>query len=318
MEKEKVSSERFLGMQAGNAELQSRLLDLIRGGLVALDISLPSQLDRDFVPLQYFEEFAARMIDAQLSSLAKRIRAWSTLRDQFPDSWHEKLLNEWGELYLFSKAFQHFDRLSDSFQDELLAHAGVTTRTSDLVQQEGIQDEWLVLGQVKTPEPNNLISRRTWLISKETQKIVLLLEYTFGSSEFATLWLKEIAYAAEAVYYPAAYPLRVTFKSADAVPIFTHIRGYQTIEIFLMAYAKALAQSPWMPQFPAVLTSVKPVFFENKFLLIDKEKKYIYTEGEETALWQMLAISGGQWISVFGEWNGQIFNTLNVFSIEKA
>ncbi len=308
MEKEKVSPERFVAMQAGNAELQSRLLDLIRGGLVELDLAPP----------QYFEEFAARMVDAQLGSIAKRIRSWATFREQFPDTWHEKLLNAFGELFIFSKAFQHLEQLPEAFQDELLAQAGVTTRTSDLFQQSGIQDEWLVLGQVTTPEPNNLTSRRTWLIGKGTQKIVLLLEYTFGASEFPTLWLKEIAYSGEAVYYPAAYPLRVAFKSQDAVPLFTHISGYKTIAAFLTDYSEVLAQSPWLPQFPAILTSVKPVFQENNLLLVDKEKKYIYTEGEETMQWQQLGRSGGHDISVFGEWNGVVFNILNIFPVEKA
>lgn len=307
MEKEKVSPERFIGMQAGNAELQSRLIDLIRGGLVELDIPPP----------QYFEEFAARMVDAQLGSIAKRIRSWATFREQFPDTWHEKLLNELGEMYIFSKAFQNFSDLSDAFQDELLAQAGVTTRTGDLFLQEGVQDEWLVLGQITTPEPNNLTSRRTWLMGKDMQKIVLLLDYTFGSSDFTTLWLKEIAYAGEAVYYPSSYPLRVAFKSVDVVPLFTEISGYQTIETFLVAYAEALAQNPWLSQFPVVLTSVKPVFYENKFLLVDKEKKHVYTEGEETTLWQMMAMSGGQPISVFGEWNGQALKILNIFSVKK-
>ena len=304
MEKEKVSPERFVGMQAGNAELQSRLLDLIRAGLVDLDLAPP----------QYFEEFAARMVDAQLGSIAKRIRSWAAFRNQFPDIWHEKLLNEMGELYIFSKAFEHFDRFPESFQDELLAQAGVTTRTSDLFQGEGIQDDWLVLGQITTPEPNNLTSRRTWLIGKDTQKIVLLLEYTFGASAFATLWLKEIAYAGEAVYYPSAYPLRVAFKSVDVVPLFTTISGYQTIEAFLSAYSDALTQSPWLPQFPALLTTIKPIFFENKFLLVDNQKNYLHTEGEETALWKLVAMSGGYQISVFGEWDGRVFRVLNVFS----
>ena len=308
MEKEKVSPERFVAMQAGNAELQSRLLDLIRGGLVELDLAPP----------QYFEEFAARMVDAQLGSIAKRIRLWATFREQFPDTGHEKLLNAFGELYIFSKAFQQFNQLPEAFQDELLAQAGVTARTSDLFQQSGIQDEWLVLGQVTTPEPNNLTSRRTWLIGKESQKIVLLLEYSFGASEFPTLWLKEIAYSSVAVYYPAAYPLRVAFKSVDAVPLFTHIGGYKTIAAFLTDYSEVLAQSPWLPQFPAILTSVKLIFYKNQFLLVDKEKKYIYTEGEERAQWQQLGISGGQEISVFGEWNGTILNLLTVFPNEKT
>ena len=316
MEKEKVSPERFVAMQAGNAELQSRLLDLIRAGLVELDLApAQSRPVRDGAMATYLDEFAARMVDAQLGSIAKRIRSWASFREQFQDTWHEKILNELGELYIFSKVFQQFNCLPEFFQDELLAQAGVTTRTSDLIQQPGIQDDWLVLGQVITPEINNLTSRRTWLIGKSTSKIVLLLEYTFGSNDFTTLWLKEIAYAGEAVYYPAAYPLRVTFKPLDAVHLFTYINGFETIEAFLIAYSEVLALSPWLPQFPALLTSIKPVFFENKFVLVDKEKKYIYTEGEESRLWQILGMSGGHFISVFGEWDGETFKILNAFSV---
>ena len=90
--------------------------------LVELDIASPqSQVNRDFSNVQYFEEFAARMVDAQLGSIGKRIRTWASFKEDFPDTWHEKLLNELGSLYLFSKAFQNIDRLSEDLQDELLA-----------------------------------------------------------------------------------------------------------------------------------------------------------------------------------------------------
>lgn len=304
MDNNKVSQDRFTAMQAGNAELQSRLLDLIRGGLVELDIA----------STQYYEEFAARMVDAQLGSIGKRIRTWANFKEDFPDTWHEKLLDELGSLYLFSKAFQNIDRLSENLQDELLALAGVTTRTSELFQQEGIQDDWLVLGQVTTPEPNNLTSRRTWFIGHNTQKIVLVLEYTFGTAEFASLWLKGLVYSAAAVYYPAAYPLRVAFKSADLAPSFTEISGYQTISNFLQTYSEALAQSPWLPQFPVLLTSVTPIFFKNNFFLVDAEKKYLPIEKGNLSPWELIALSGGHPLSIFGEWNGQRLKTLNVFS----
>lgn len=307
MEKEKVSPERFIGMQAGNAELQSRLLDLIRGGLVELDAATP----------QYFEEFAARMVDAQLGSIGKRIRSWAIFREIYPNEWHEKLLGELGSLYLFSKAFQNFATLPETLQDELLAQAGVTTRTSDLFQQTGIQDDWLVLGQVKTPEPNNLTSRRTWLVGKKSQKIVLSLEYTFGAADFTTLWLNGMVYSGEAVYYPSAYPLRVAFKSVDLASNFVEVIGYQTIESFLRDYSEAIAQNPWLPQFPVLLSSVMPVFLENKFFLVDSEKKCVHTAGEVCSPWALIALSGGRPITVFGEWDGQALKILNAFSGEK-
>jgi hypothetical protein len=315
---EKVSPERFVGMQAGNAELQSRLLDLIRGGLVELDLATPQSqlraLEGDFSGVPYFEEFAARMVDAQLGSIAKRIRSLASFKELFPDTWHEKLLDELGALYIFSKAFQHFDNLSENLQDELLAQAGVSTRTSDLFQQQGIKDDWLVLGQIKTQEPSNLTSRRTWLMGKESQTIVLSLEYTFGAADFTTLWLNGVVYSGEAVYYPAAYPLRVAFKTVDLAPDFAQVAGYQTFAAFFTDYSEALAKSPWLPQFPALLTSVTPVFFEKKFLLVDSKNKWINTEGVEVPLWGLSAMSGGQPISVFGEWDGQIFKVLNAFA----
>ncbi len=308
MEKEKVSQERFLGMQAGNAELQSRLLDLIRGGLVELDLAPP----------QYFEEFAARMVDAQLGSIGKRIRTWANFKESYPDTWHEKLLEEMGTLYLFSKVFQNFDKLSNDLQDELLAQAGVTTRTSDLFLQEGIQDDWLVLGQIKTPELNGLTSRRTWLLGKTSQKIVLSLEYTFGAADFTTLWLNGMVYSGEAIYYPSAYPLRVAFKPVDLAPTFTEVVGYQILETFFSDYSEALAMNPWLSSFPVLLTAVTPVFLKNKFFLVDEGKKWVYTEGGEISFWELLAMSGGQPISVFGEWDGTALKTLNAYSTKNA
>ena len=307
MEKEKVSSERLMGMQAGNAELQSRLLDLIRGGLVEIDTATP----------QYLEEFAARMVDAQLGSIAKRIRLCATLRENFPDSWHERFLDEMGSLYLFSKAFQKFEHLPNDFQDELLAQAGVTTRAVDLFQKDGLQDDWLVLGQVINPEPNNLTSRRTWLMGKNCQKIVLSLEYAFGTNEFTTQWLKGMAYTGEPVFYPASYPLRVAFKSVDLAPHFSEISGYLFFDDFLKKYSEALTKNPWLPQFPVLMTQVIPVFLKNNFSLIDKEKKSIPIGEYQLSLWELLALSGGHPISVFGEWDGKIFTPLNAFQTVK-
>ncbi|MBL7814007.1 MAG: hypothetical protein JNL70_03295 [Saprospiraceae bacterium] len=302
MEKEKVSFERMMAMQAGNAELQSRLLDLIRSGLVELDMTP-----------QYFEEFATRMVDAQLGSLGKRIRGWANLRENNPDRWYEQLLSEMGTLYLFSKAFQNFDKLPERLQDELLSQVGVTTRTSDLFQQPSIEDEWLVLGHIKTPEPNNLTSRRTWFLGKNCKKIVLLLEYAFGTTEFTTLWFDNQVYSAQAVYYPAAYPLRVAFKSVDLAPSFSDFRGFSSFSIFLQTYSEALAQNPWLSQFPVILTGVIPVFAHNGSYLIDVDNNVIQTEGRGLSIWSLLAQSGGRPMTVFGEWNGQSLVVLNAY-----
>ena len=111
--------------------------------------------------------------------------------------------------------------------------AGVTTRTSELFQQEGIQDDWLVLGQVTTPEPNNLTSRRTWLIGKDSQKIVLVLEYTFGTAEFASVVAKRHGLFGQKQCITLRHILCVLRLSRlTLAPSFAEIRGYKTISRF--------------------------------------------------------------------------------------
>ena len=138
---------------------------------------------------------------------------------------------------------------------------------------------------------------------------------------FPSLWLKGFVYSGEAVFYPAAYPLRVAFKTADVAPPFSEISGFASVDNFLKTYAEAMARNPWLSQFPVLLTSVTPVFHKNKFVLVDAEKKCLdtdlsreYREGGNILPWEMIAESGGQPIVVFGDWNGQSLKVLHTFT----
>ena len=126
-----------------------------------------------------------------------------------------------------------------------------------------------------------------------------------------------MAYIGEPVFYPASYPLRVAFKSVDLAPHFSEISGYLFFDDFLKKYSEALTKNPWLPQFPVLMTQVIPVFLKNNFFLIDKEKKSIPIGEYQLSLWQLLALSGGHPISVFGEWDGKIFTPLNAFQTVK-
>jgi hypothetical protein len=304
--KDKTRTERLEFMADGIQDLQNRLLDLIREGIANLDNTPP----------QYWNEFAARMVDAKVGGLSRRIKSWASLKERYPESWYEQLLSEMGTLYLFTKAFQKFDSLPENLQDDILIQAGMTLKKEDLFAQKGITDDWFVLGQVKTDEEDNLTSRRVWLIGRESGKMALVLDFAFGNIGFQTAWLNGYAYKAELVFYPAAFPLRAAVKTIEPTEIFSQIVGFQTFTQFLNAYSTVVAQNPWIESFPVLIAQVIPVFYEKQFYLVDTEKKHIklLVDKNQELGWQLMALSGGKPLAVFGEWAKESLNPLSAFA----
>jgi SWIM zinc finger len=306
--KSKNWSERLELMRDGVDDLQNRLLDVLREGLAALEQAPP----------QYFQDFAARMVDAKLGGLSKRIKSWASFKTNYPEDWYERLLEEMGSLYLMTKAFKNFERLNDGLQNEIMAQMGVSIKKEDLLSQEGLADDWLVLGQIEKAEEDNLTSRKVWLRGRESGKTVLVLDFAFGSMGFGSAWLSGYTYRTEVVFYPSAYPLRVVTKAIEAAQPFSQIVGYQDFIHFFEDYSTALSLNPWLSVYPALLAQVIPIFSEDVFFLIDKNKKILpLAKGDANHTdfgWKLLALSGGKPISVFGEWNGRAFSPLSVFS----
>jgi SWIM zinc finger len=304
--KDKTRTDRLELMTDGIQDLQNRLLDIIRGGIAALENTPPS----------YWNEFAARMVDAKVGGVSRRIKSWASLKERYPENWYEQLLSEIGSLYLFTKAFQKFEILPENLQDDILIQAGMTVKKEDLFAQQGVTDDWFVLGQIETDEEDNLTSRRAWLIGRESGKIALVLDFAFGNIGFQTAWINGSAYRAEVVFYPAAFPLRVAVKTIEPTSVFSQIVGFQNFTQFLNAYSTAVAQNPWLETYPVLLAQVIPVFYEKRFYLIDTEQKQLalVVDKNDEKCWQLMALSGGKPIAVFCEWlNGKLY-PLSIFS----
>lgn len=262
------------------------------------------------------------MVDAKVGGLSRRIKSWASLCADHPDDWHERLFAELGTLYLMTKAFNKFDRINDDLQVEILIQAGMSIKKEELLNQKGLEDDWLVMSQIETKEEDNLTSRRVWLMGKKSGKTVLVLDFAFGNIGFTTAWINGYVYHSEVVFYPSAYPLRVVVKSVELGKPFSQIIGYPDFTHFFEIYSKAVAQNPWLSDFPVLFAEVIPVFHQNQFLLIDNNKKYISCiidkyadafENDQTG-WKLLAISGGKSIAVFGEWTGETLRPLSIFA----
>lgn len=299
-EKRKATrKKRHFAMEAGLAELESWLADLLRQGLATLE-------GQSF---EYWQELSARMVDAKLPGIARRMRQFPFIMEE--ENWHEKLLTEIGAIYLIVKGFRNREHLPEGLQDDLLNVAGVNFRKAEILAGDSLSDHWLVAGQTLTEE-ENLMARRTWFIGEKSKKNALLLDFSWGGAEFETQWKMGTVIEGEVAFYPSAYPQRILFKDFQlSNRPFDLSNGFSTFEKMAEAYAQAISLNPWLGHFPVFLQEVTPVFFEEKFYLVDQEKKQLPILTDETEGWKLVALSRGSPLNFFGIWDGKKFEPLS-------
>ncbi|MBV8636161.1 MAG: SWIM zinc finger family protein, partial [Burkholderiaceae bacterium] len=105
---QKRAEKRDQRVRDGLAALQVWLEDLVRNGLARLPAEGPA----------FWEQAAARLVDAQASGLATRLRALAELPGSRTD-WPEMLLAELGRIALAVRAYERIEQLDPSIQQQL-------------------------------------------------------------------------------------------------------------------------------------------------------------------------------------------------------
>lgn len=294
-------SQRVENIRAGADELARWLVDTVHLGTA----------QRHGQSEQEWQKLAARMIDAQSRGLANRVLNLSRLFEQ--TDWQESVLTYLGELYLLCEAFRNYEDLPPALQNELLNQAGVGHRKKDLLLQDGLIDDWLVLGR-KVRQEDKMEVQKTFLYSNLHKRHALLLEFAIGrGSDFETRLEVGTTFTAELVFYPSAYPMRAWFKEgAKPNPDFQLSNEYESINEMLGAYANALQQNPFIQSFPALIHHLTPYKDADKTGLKDPKHQSIPLPLAYNKLWHLLAISGGNPVPIFGEWNGKQFTPYGI------
>jgi hypothetical protein len=81
-------------------------------------------------------------------------------------------------------------------------------------------------------------------------------------------------------------------------------------------WAAALEQDPWLTEWPALLAGT-PVAAEGQWHLVDATGAALPLLAPES-LWPLLAVSGGQPVTVAGEWSRDGLTVLTVWHGEQA
>ncbi len=314
------AEQRLQRIAAGATELEQRLTDLLRDGLATAP--------RGAV----WEETAARMVDAQAPGLAARVRELGSLPASGP-GWPARLLAECSLIHLLDQGFLRLDELPGPLAATVRARVGLTVDAAGLLRGGTLRDSWLVLAQ-EDADDGKLVTRRIWLHGARSQRTALLLAYGAAGRVPEQSLPTGLVLDAELAYYPGAYPLRAALGTVHAGPrspaggegggAESAVPPGAGIAEAVAAYGAALAADPWLEGIPVVLTDVVPVPEEGD------EGWQLAERGGDRALplhpaatrgpggWQLLAVSGGGPVTVFGEFGHAGFRPLTTWSAGTA
>lgn len=302
-QKAKRSLDRETKVVAGLKELELWLRDLLRHGLAAAQTR----------PIDYWEQMAARLIDAQAPGAARRVRDLAPTR-RSGDDWTELLLSQLSSLFLLIKAYERIETLSPATQADVRTAIGWTFKEDELPAENLVRDEWLVLGQRTTGE-EGLRVRRTWLWGQNSAKGALVLEFAAAGQHLALDLLPGTRVEAELVFYPSNYPLRAVLKTKlNTTRSLKEMPGYPASNELLTAYAGMLALNPWVEAIPAPLQTVVPVRRSEKWFARDNNGGLLPLNTGWTTGWRLIALSGGSPIAIFGEWNGRSLLPISAYA----
>lgn len=234
-------------VEAGVAELGLLLRDVVRGGLAA-----PR-------PARFWEEAAARTVDAQAPGLAGRLRRIAGL-PEVGEGWSERLLEELARLHLLVEAHRRIDQLPPATRADVRALTGWPQPKDELLARPGLRDRWGVVAH-RVADEDRLRVQRTWLWGGRSGRPALLLDFAPAGQPLPARPPPGSGLDAELVFYPGSTPLRALVKAEHGGRVeFPAVGpGLATVEDAYAAHAAALAANPWAGPLPVVLDAVVPV-----------------------------------------------------------
>jgi hypothetical protein len=120
---------------------------------------------------------------------------------------------------------------------------------------------------------------------------------------------------AELAFFPSAYPLRAVVREYFAPPAaLTSLPGAPDCHAATGVYAAALAQQPWLERFPLALAAVTPELAGEHWRVRDQAGHMLPLVPRFERGWQLLALSGGRPLALFGEWDGMALLPLSALA----
>jgi hypothetical protein len=288
-------------MSAGIDEFERWLFDLVRLGLATARHQ----------PFAFWDAAAARLVDAQMPGLADRVRAIPGLIHAAAGDWADRLLAELARGYLAVSAWRRRDVLPDDVLADLRVVLGWPRRVDDVLDRgERVTDRWAVVGLARE-EDDRLQSQRTWLIGETTGRVAMILDFAAAGASLAVAEVLGSVVEAELALYPGSEPRRALFTGDRSVVGSTDRLPAAGVGAGLDQVATWLAANPFADRFPMALERVVPVVDASRRLVVEPGGAALHLSGDSDWL-SLLALSGGEPVDLFAEWNGFLLTPLSV------
>ena len=302
------ADERAHRVATGLAELTEWLSDQVRVGLAAS----PGGADA----------IAARMVDAQAPGVAGVLRGLSTLPWSAGDEWPGRVLGEYARLRLLARAHERLGTLPPGLAAVVRSRVGYTTSRQEVLERPAVTDHWLVLA-VRDLVEGTVPGRRIWLRGRDTMRHAMLLTFAGGGywQDPETAGLRPgTEVFADLHYYPGEPPQRALAGERHAAPASGKSPEPDGgIDGLLAGWTAGLERDPWLTTWPALLTGtpVPGAPAGNRWHIVD-EAGAALPLAERESQWTLLAVSGGNPVTVAGEWNGREVLPLTVWHGDQA
>ena len=296
----KREDKRWDKVAAGMQELSLWMQDMVRNGL--------ANQSGDRQARQHWANMAARMVDAQATGMAARIKEAWELVDSHPQ-WARDLLVQLGHWQLLVDAVERRDALSPKLKANVMAALGWPMDKAEVqAQGEALADEWLVVGLRMIEREGRLTERRVWLQGLQSGRVALLLDYAQGGRGFETAWVPGQSYRAQLHFYPGQAALRAIAANGAEL-----LDAAQALLLSATAWADSLqhlsqriAGNPLQAVQPLWCGQARLQFADGQWLALWPQGAEQWAPvplaiAEEQA-WQLQALSGGAPMALFGEW----------------
>jgi SWIM zinc finger len=276
---------------AGMGELDRWLGDLIRHGFGHAQ----SQ------PYGYWDDMAARLVDAQAPAAAARVRRLAGVV-RSGSGWPARLLSQVARLHLLAAGWARYDSLPKSTQADLRTAAGWPWPSDQVLPGDKETDRWYVLARSVTEE-EQVRAQRTWLWGLGTGRLAVLVDFARPGAAFAwELWPGNVL-DADVARYPGSAPLRVLVAARRGDPgPGGQPPGWDSLSDAAAARSTAVSADPWIDRWPLSVIDVIPGRRPDGWQVTDRDGRSLNLMAEGTVGWNLLALSGGRPLQLLGEW----------------
>lgn len=288
--KAKTQDDRLANVQAGAAELELWLKDLLRNGF----LSVPEK------GAAYFEKTAARMVDAKATGLGNFVRGFNKINYYSGAKWHSDVLEQAVKTFLTLEGFKNLEKLAPSVSDDIKSLIGWSAKQKELLEDataENLTDDWLVLARM-TEREDDLVIQRHYLLGLSSQRFAMILDFAYKNAPIPTLLMPATATKATLVFQPSNALLRRAFiknQGANTTKISTEFKPLPNWAAAQHVIVQHLQKFPWADDIPQVVADLTLGTDGTTWFLRDTEGAILKLNGlfSEEKIWQLLAVSGG-------------------------